>query len=48
MIFDAESNVLSSCLCSLQVFIQEFDMRTRRLLGAPSTRKQKQKRPVFF
>ena len=41
MIFDAETNVLTSYLCSLHVYIQEFGMRMRRLLGVPSTRKQK-------
>ena len=43
MIFDAETNVLTSYLCSLQVYIQEFGMRMRRLLGSPSTRKQKRR-----
>ena len=48
MIFDAETNVMSSYLCSLQVYIQEFGMRMCRLLGALSMRKQKRRGLLFF
>ena len=41
MIFDAETHVLSSYPCSLQVYIQEFGMRVRRLLGGAEHTKEK-------
>ena len=48
MIFDAETNVLLSYLCSLQVYIQEFDMCMRRLYGGPEHAKAQTKEACLF
>ena len=48
MIFDAETNVLSSYPYSLQVYTQEFGMRMRRLLGGAEHVKAKTKRLVYL
>ena len=44
MIFDTETIVLSSYFCSLQIYIQEFGMRMRLLLGGAEHAKAKTKR----
>ena len=48
MIFDAELNALSLCLCSVQVYTQEFEMRTRHLLGDAGHAKANTKGARFF
>ena len=43
-----KASCLTSYLCSLQVYIQEFSMRMRRLLGSPSTQKKKRRGYSIF
>ena len=48
MIYIAETNVLTSYVCSLQVYIKEFGMHMHRLFGVLSTQKQNKEACLFF
>ena len=48
MTFDTQTNVLSSYLCSLQVYIQEFGMHMRHLLRGHRARERKNEEACLF